>query len=39
MREGHLWLTDAPRWGADIDDRVLREHPARAERWLTKDFA
>jgi len=22
-----------------VDDRVLREHPARAERWLTKDFA
>jgi len=27
IRDGHIWLTDAPGWGADIDERVLREHP------------
>jgi L-alanine-DL-glutamate epimerase-like enolase superfamily enzyme len=27
VRDGHAWLTDAPGWGADIDERVLREHP------------
>src|SRR5439155_5068504 len=26
-REGHIWLTDAPGWGTDIDERVLREQP------------
>ena len=27
IRDGHIWLSDAPGWGADIDERVLREHP------------
>jgi L-alanine-DL-glutamate epimerase-like enolase superfamily enzyme len=27
IRDGYIWLTDAPGWGADIDERVLREHP------------
>ncbi|PYM35385.1 MAG: mandelate racemase/muconate lactonizing enzyme family protein [Candidatus Rokuibacteriota bacterium] len=27
IRDGHIWLTDAPGWGADIDERVLRLHP------------
>jgi hypothetical protein len=27
IRDGHIWLTDTPGWGADIDERVLREHP------------
>ncbi len=27
IRDGHVWLTDAPGWGADIDEHVLREHP------------
>jgi hypothetical protein len=26
IRDGHIWLTHAPGWGADIDERVLREH-------------
>jgi hypothetical protein len=27
IRDGHIWLSDAPGWGADVDERVLREHP------------
>src|SRR6267142_432059 len=27
IRDGHIWLSDAPGWGADIDERVLKEHP------------
>jgi len=27
IRGGHIWVSDAPGWGADIDERVLREHP------------
>jgi L-alanine-DL-glutamate epimerase-like enolase superfamily enzyme len=27
IRDGHIWLGDAPGWGADVDERVLREHP------------
>ena len=26
IRDGHIWLSDAPGWGADIDERVLKEH-------------
>ena len=26
IHDGHIWLSDAPGWGADIDERVLREH-------------
>ena len=25
IRDGHIWLGDAPGWGADIDERVLRD--------------
>ena len=27
IRDGHIWLTDAPGWGADINEDVLRAHP------------
>ncbi len=27
IRDGHIWLTDAPGWGADIDEEVLKAHP------------
>ena len=27
IRDGHIWLPDAPGWGADIDEDVLRAHP------------
>jgi len=27
IRDGHIWLSDASGWGADINERVLREHP------------
>ncbi len=27
IRDGHVFLTDRPGWGADIDEAVLREHP------------
>ena len=27
IRDGHIWLSDAPGWGADINEDVLRAHP------------
>ena len=27
IKDGHICLTDAPGWGADIDEEVLRAHP------------
>jgi hypothetical protein len=27
IRDGHIWLTDAPGWGADVNEKVLAEHP------------
>jgi L-alanine-DL-glutamate epimerase-like enolase superfamily enzyme len=27
IRDGHIWLSDAPGWGADINEAVLRAHP------------
>jgi L-alanine-DL-glutamate epimerase-like enolase superfamily enzyme len=27
IRDGHIFLSDAPGWGADIDEDVLRAHP------------
>ena len=27
IRDGHVFLTDAPGWGADINEEVLRAHP------------
>jgi hypothetical protein len=27
IRDGHIWLSDAPGWGADINESVLRLHP------------
>jgi L-alanine-DL-glutamate epimerase-like enolase superfamily enzyme len=34
IRDGHIWLTDTPGWGADIDEEVLRAHP-----WPAKGAA
>jgi hypothetical protein len=27
IKDGHIFLTDAPGWGADINEEVLRAHP------------
>src|SRR5947208_2190735 len=27
IRDGAIWLTDAPGWGADVNEKVLAEHP------------
>jgi L-alanine-DL-glutamate epimerase-like enolase superfamily enzyme len=27
VKDGHIFLTDAPGWGADINEEVLRAHP------------
>jgi L-alanine-DL-glutamate epimerase-like enolase superfamily enzyme len=27
IKDGHIFLPDAPGWGADINEEVLREHP------------
>jgi len=27
IRDGHIWLTDAPGWGADVNEKVLAAHP------------
>ena len=32
IRDGHIWLGDAPGWGADIDERARRAPVAAARR-------
>ena len=27
IKDGHIFVSDAPGWGADINEEVLREHP------------
>ena len=27
IKDGHIFVSDAPGWGADIDEEVLRAHP------------
>jgi hypothetical protein len=27
IKDGHIFLPSGPGWGADIDEKVLREHP------------